>query len=252
MKGTGRDASEKPPRVLVVSGEPLLSMVLLTLNHGLFERRSATTTDEAIAILRTWSPQVLIVDVDRDAGEGLALLGRDRDGSAPAIALSRRGDLKTKLEAFDRGAEDIVTVPFSPEELVARLFALLRRIYGGMSQFVPTIRIQELEIDILNRRVRAGSSELELTATEQALLYLLAAHPGGILTREQILQSIWGREAAESNVVDRHVRNLRVKLKNSWRRPRYIATVPGRGYRFLLAAGAPEGVRVRRPVTGSS
>jgi DNA-binding response OmpR family regulator len=96
------------------------------------------------------------------------------------------------------------------------------------------LRVGELEIDILNRRVRAGTSELHLTSLEQSLLYLLAANAGRLLTRDEILDHLWGVDyAAESNVVDRHVRNLRAKLQNDWRRPRYIATVPGRGYRFL-------------------
>jgi DNA-binding response OmpR family regulator len=84
--------------------------------------------------------------------------------------------------------------------------------------------------------VRSGSTELHLTSLEQSLLYLLAANAGRLVTREQILDNLWGVDyAAESNVVDRHVRNLRTKLHDDWRRPRFIATVPGRGYRFLPA-----------------
>ena len=96
------------------------------------------------------------------------------------------------------------------------------------------LRLGELEIDILNRRVRAGGHELHLTSLEQSLLYLLAANAGRLLTRDEILDHLWGVDyVAESNVVDRHVRNLRAKLQNDWHRPRYIASVPGRGYRFV-------------------
>jgi len=92
----------------------------------------------------------------------------------------------------------------------------------------------ELEIDILHRSVRAGSVELRLTALEQSLLYLLAANAGRVVTREEILDTLWGVDyVAESNVVDRQIRNLRARLQNDWREPRFIATVPGRGYRFL-------------------
>ena len=92
------------------------------------------------------------------------------------------------------------------------------------------LRLGELEIDILNRSVRAGGHELHLTSLEQSLLYLLAANAGRVLTRDEILDHLWGVDfVAESNVVDRHVRNLRAKLQNNWRRPRYIATVPGSG-----------------------
>ena len=96
------------------------------------------------------------------------------------------------------------------------------------------LRLGELEIDILNRSVRAGGHDLHLTALDQSLLYLLAANAGRVMSRDEILDHLWGVDfMAESNVVDRHVRNLRAKLQNNWRRPRYIATVPGRGYRFV-------------------
>ena len=110
------------------------------------------------------------------------------------------------------------------------------------------LRLGELEIDILHRRVRAGTSELHLTSLEQSLLYLLAANAGRLLTRDEILDHLWGVDyAAESNVVDRHVRNLRAKLQNDWRRPRYIATVPGRGYRFLPTAPADDAAPATAP-----
>jgi DNA-binding response OmpR family regulator len=99
------------------------------------------------------------------------------------------------------------------------------------------IRIGELEIDILLRRARVDGRDLRLTPLELSLLYLLAANAGRVMTRDEILDHVWGDDyAAGSNVVDRHVRNLRAKLRDDWRRPRYIVTVPGKGYRFILAA----------------
>ncbi len=103
--------------------------------------------------------------------------------------------------------------------------------------FSPVMRIGELEIDILHRRVRVEGHDLHLTPLELSLLYLLAANAGRVLTRDEILDDLWGSDySAESNVVDRQVRKLRAKLQDDWRRPRYIATVPGKGYRFVLAA----------------
>ena len=160
-------------------------------------------------------------------------------GRLPIIALTRRGDLKAKLAAFERGVDDILTVPFSPEEFVARVLAIMRRTYRDAVVFTPVLRLGDLEIDILNRRVRAGDTELHLTSLEQSLLYLLAANAGRLLTRDEILDHLWGADyVAESNVVDRHIRNLRVKLQNHSKRPRYIATVPGRGYRFVPTPAA--------------
>ena len=96
--------------------------------------------------------------------------------------------------------------------------------------FTPVIRFGELEIDMLHRRVRVDGQDLHLTPLELSLLYLLAANAGRVLTRDEILDHLWGG----SNVVDRQIRTLRAKLQDDWRRPRYIATVPGKGYRFVL------------------
>jgi DNA-binding response OmpR family regulator len=99
---------------------------------------------------------------------------------------------------------------------------------------MPVIRVGELEIDLLHRRARVEGRDLRLTGLELSLLWLLAASSGRVLTRDEILDQVWGADyAAGSNVVDRQVRTLRAKLGDDWRRPRYIATVPGRGYRFV-------------------
>ena len=91
-----------------------------------------------------------------------------------------------------------------------------------------------MEIDIVNRQVRAGDSVIHLSGIEQSLLYLLASRGGRVVTREEILDAVWGTDfVAESNIVDRHIRSLRIKLQNDYRHPRFIATVPGQGYRFI-------------------
>jgi two-component system alkaline phosphatase synthesis response regulator PhoP len=91
-----------------------------------------------------------------------------------------------------------------------------------------------MEIDILNRQVRAGHSVIHLSGIEQSVLYLLASRAGRVVTREEILDAIWGTDfIAESNIVDRHIRSLRIKLQNDYRRPRFIATIAGQGYRFI-------------------
>jgi len=230
---------EKPVRVLVLTEQRLLAeTVKLTLNHGVYLARDAKDLGAAMAIIEEWDPQLAVVDME--GGDQLVRrIGQaQRDGSprTPILALTRRGDLKTKLAAFDQGADDIMTVPISPEELLARVLVITRRSLGENVSLKPVLKLGELEIDILNRRVRVGSSELHLTALEQSLLYLLAANAGQILTRDEILDALWGVDfAAESNVVDRHIHSLRVKLQNGWRNPRFIATVPGEGYRFLPA-----------------
>ena len=230
-----------PARALLVIDQRVLAEVVKrALNHAHYGAQVVRTLEEAITALTEWKPHLVILDMDI---AGSAILDHLRattqpTSHLPVIALTRRGDLKTKLAAFERGVDDILTVPFSPEEFVARILAVMRRTYRGAVEFTPALRLGDLEIDILNRHVRAGGTELHLTSLEQSLLYLLAANAGRLLTRDEILDYVWGTDyVAKSNVVDRHIRNLRVKLQNHFRRPRYIATVPGRGYRFV-ATGA--------------
>jgi DNA-binding response OmpR family regulator len=233
-----RGPASAPARVLVLVDQPLVADVIaLTLNHGVYATRTARDVGEAAALLEDWRPHLAVVDMDI-GGDRLArrLVGGTEGGAAgtPVLALTRRGDLAAKLAAFELGVDDIMTVPFAPEELLARALAITRRSYGWQPPLDPVLRLGEIEIDILHRRVRAGTSEVHLTGLEQALLYLLAAHAGRVVTRDEILDGLWGTDyVSESNVVDRHVRNLRAKLQNDWRRPRFIETVPGRGYRFI-------------------
>ena len=226
-------------RALVLHDRPLVvDLIELTLNHGLFLVRPARNLAEAEAILTAWQPHLAVIDMDHD--DSTALLGRLGASNrltkrvTPALGLTRRGDLKTKLKAFDLGVDDILTMPFSPEELLARSIVITRRATGVGPPLVPTIRLGEMEIDILSREVRTGTSVIHLSGIEQSLLYLLASSGGRVVSRDEILDAIWGTDfVSESNIVDRHIRSLRIKLQNDYRHPRFIATVPGQGYRFI-------------------
>jgi DNA-binding response OmpR family regulator len=216
----------------------LVDLIELTLNHGLFVVKAAGDLVDAEAILDGWRPHIAVLDMEHDGSP--ALLEHLEDVQAltgsvmPVLGLTRRGDLPTKLRAFDLGVDDILTVPFSPEELLARCVVLARRATGSDRPILPSIAIGEIEIDIVKREVRAGTSVIHLSGIEQSLLYLLASCGGRVLTRDEILDAIWGTDfVAESNIVDRHIRTLRIKLQNDFRHPRFIATVPGRGYRFI-------------------
>jgi len=221
--------------VLLLDNRALAELVHLTLNHGVYTTRTVVTADQALAAIDEWQPHLVIFDADLGGQRIMQHIAASTTGGhLPTIALSRRGDLKTKLAAFEWGVDDILTIPFAPEELLARVVAVVRRSYSDAVTFTPVIRLGDLEIDILNRTVHVGSHEMHLTSLEQSLLYLLAANAGRVLTREEILDALWGVDyVAESNVVDRQIRNLRARLQNDWKRPRFIATVPGRGYRFL-------------------
>ena len=233
---------EQPLGVLVLVEKPLVAdVIMLTLNHGKFVPRLARDIPEAFEALDDWRPQLAVVDLDSVGDQVVRRIatgghpGRDR---IPVLALTRRGDLKTKLQAFGLGVDDVMTLPLSPEELLARVLVIIRRGLGAIVTLVPILKIGELEIDILNRRLLAGTAEIHLTGIELSLLYLLAANAGQIMTRDDIEDAVWGVDyLSESNVVDRQVRSLRAKLGDDCRNPRFIATVPGLGYRFVPAIG---------------
>jgi DNA-binding response OmpR family regulator len=226
-------------RALILHERPLVvDLIELTLNHGLFVVRGARTLAEAEAILAEWQPHMAVIDMDHDDSSDLLLrLGAShtmRRSDIPVLGLTRRGDLPTKLRAFDLGVDDILTMPFSPEELLARSIVITRRSSGIQRPIVPTIKLGEMEIDIVNREVRAGRSIVHLSSIEQSLLYLLASRGGQVVSREEILDAVWGTDfVAESNIVDRHIRSLRIKLQDDYRHPRFISTVPGEGYKFI-------------------
>jgi DNA-binding response OmpR family regulator len=231
-----RPAFSTPARVLVLQDiEVIAKVVQLTLNHGLYVTREAKHVAEAGCMVDEWQPHLAILDMDSGGAHVMRQLGGSTtEGTfVPALAMTRRGDLQAKLAAFEQGADDVISVPFSPEELLARMLVLTRRTYGRV-ELSSVIKVGDLEIDILRRQVKAGSQDLHLTGLEQSLLYLLAANAPRVLSRNDILDALWGVDySSSSNVVDQHVRNLRTKLGDTGPEPRFIATESGRGYRFI-------------------
>ncbi len=216
----------------------------MTMNHGLYERRIVTVIAQAKAAIEAWQPHLILVDLELHDGEDptdLIGLRRRLGARFPIIALSRRADMRTKLAAFELGVDDLLTVPFAPEELVARALAAIRRTQGVTVPFISSLKIGEIEIDLLDQQVIADGHQIPLTRTQRSLLYVLAAGSGMVMSRDQLLEYIFGDDAVliESNVIDRHVRDLRSKLGDDPYHPRYIETVAGAGYRFLGARSAP-------------
>src|SRR6266550_941588 len=163
MAATRNAVPDEARRALVLHDRAaVVDLIELTLNHGLFLVRAARDLGEAEGILVEWQPHMAVVDMDHDDSTLLLRrLGASSSMSAssiPVLGLTRRGDLPTKLKAFDLGVDDIVTMPFSPEELLARSIVITRRASGIDRPIVPTITIGEMEVDIVNREVRAGRS----------------------------------------------------------------------------------------------
>ena len=164
----------------------------------------------------------------------------------PILALTRRGDLKRKLEAFDQGVDDVLTVPFSPEELLARVVVITRRTYGVPRNRVGP-RLGEIEIDIVNRQVIAGGSVLHLTALDRASSTCSRRMPAASSRASEILDAVWGPDfIAESNIVDRHIRSLRAKLQNDFASRATSIPFPGR------LSIHPDRADARQPTNGTS
>ena len=227
-------------RALVFHDRPLVvDLISLTLNHGMFLVRAVPDIREAERVIALWRPHMAVVDMERvDALDVLRKLGASNaleSSKVPVLGLSSHSDLATKLRAFELGVDDILSTPFSPQELLARSIVIVRRASGGDWPIMPTIRSGDVEIDVLARQIRIGERVVALSGIEQSLLYVLAGSGGRVVSRDEILDAVWGTDfMSESNVVDSHIRALRNKLGDDYRRPRFIATVPGRGYRFVL------------------
>jgi DNA-binding response OmpR family regulator len=227
------------PTVLVVDDAP--DIVRLTrdyLEHAGFTVLSARDGQTALQLARTHRPDAIVLDLGLPGLDGLDV-ARDlrRTSSVPIIMLTARADETDKLVGLELGADDYVTKPFSPKELVARVRAVLRRAQMAQAPAERT-RVGDLDIDRSRMHVAVAGRRVELTATEFELLATLAGQPGRVFTRWQLLDAIHGVAfEAYERAIDAHVKNLRRKIEPDPRAPRYIETVFGVGYRLADPAG---------------
>ncbi len=220
------------PRVLVCDDETqILRALRVILRDAGFEALPASTAEEALDVAAVQSPEAAIVDLVLPDGDGVEVCRRLREWSQmPIIVLSAVGDEDAKVRALAAGADDYVTKPFGPRELVARLQANLRRTAPGPEDSV--ISADGLEIDLGRRVVTVQGDEVHLTPTEFDLLRQLARNRGRLMTHRELLAAVWGAGYAEDTAVLRaHIANLRRKIEPGGG-PRYIRTDPGVGYRF--------------------
>ena len=188
---------------------------------------------DALAMARSRRPDLIVLDLGLPRMDGLEVTKTLRKQSnVPIIMLTARVDESDKLVGLELGADDYVTKPFSPKELVARVRAVFRRI-NPQPDPSTVIRAGEVELDRLRMQVTAQNRRIEVTPTEFELLATLARQPGRVFTRGQLLDAIRGLEAESfDRAVDVHVKNLRRKLEPDPRNPRYVLTVYGVGYKF--------------------
>jgi two-component system KDP operon response regulator KdpE len=221
--------------ILVVDDEPQIARVLkTTLSGNGYATRTASDGDEALQIMKTWPPDLLITDLRMPNMDGLDLCRHVRASSQiPIIVLSVRGEERTKVEALDAGADDYVTKPFSAIELLARVRAALRRSTTNEEPTARSIEIGDFYIDLEGRNVQVRGKRVHLTPIEFDLLVYLAQRPGKVIRHRALLLAVWGNNSVEQPEYLRvFVGNLRKKIEASEGPPRYILTEPWVGYRF--------------------
>lgn len=219
--------------ILVVDDEPTIrDVVEQYLRRDGYETIAAGDGIEAVA--RAAEADLIVLDLMLPRLDGFEAFRQIRAGSSvPVIMLTARSEEVDKLVGLGLGADDYVTKPFSPRELVARVQAVLRRAQGGPHQPGDSILIDSLRINPRTRTVERSGTPIELTAREFDLLFFLAGSPGQVFTREQLLDQVWDYHfPGDTSTVTVHIRRLREKVEPDPVRPRYIKTVWGVGYKF--------------------
>lgn len=224
-------------RILVVEDEPSLAeVVCLYLKRAGFQVQVAADGKQAMAILEKQIPDFVILDLMLPEIDGLSLTRWLRDRSnVPIIMVTARREEIDRIAGLEMGADDYVVKPFSPQELVSRVRAVLRRTgreqTGAESE--RDLSLGDIHISPVSRTVTVRESQIELTAKEFDLLYLLARHPRQVFTREQLLERVWGgAEYIDPGTVTVHVRRLREKIERDPSSPVRLLTVWGVGYKF--------------------
>jgi len=220
--------------ILVVDDEPgIVRLVRDYLEHGGFTVLTASDGEAALRASRTIKPDLVVLDLGLPGLDGLDVTrALRREGPVPIIMLTARSEESDKLVGLELGADDYLTKPFSPKELVARVRAVLRRA-EGLDARPEVIRAGDVELDNTRLSVTVNGRAVDLTPTEFQLLATLARQPGRVFTRAQLLDAVHG-VAVESyeRAIDAHVKNLRRKVEPNPHAPRYLLTVFGVGYKF--------------------
>jgi DNA-binding response OmpR family regulator len=225
------------PTILVVDDEPQIAQIARDyLEHAGFGVLVAGDGAKALDLARSRHPNLIVLDLGLPAIGGLDVArALRRDSNVPIIILTARVEEADRLAGLEIGADDYVTKPFSPRELVARVKAVLRRSDVSASQG-DIFTVAGLTFDVPRLRLTRGAETVDLTGTEFQLLVTLARQPGRVFTRAQLLDAIHGLEVdAFERAIDTHIKNIRRKIEPDTRNPIYVLTVYGIGYKFADA-----------------
>lgn len=227
-------------RILIVEDEPNISEVVrLYLQREGYEVDTAANGGQALALFAQNAPQLVVLDLMLPDIPGEQVCEHIRASSrVPIIMLTAKTTEEAVLGGLAAGADDYITKPFSPRQLVARVNAVLRRANGDVLYQRMRFDNGRLDIDAPQRRVRVLGEDANLTPSEMDLLLALAAHPKRVLMREDLIRIAFGQDyQGFDRTVDSHIKNLRQKIESDPRHPRYIHTVRGTGYRFDPSGG---------------
>ncbi len=224
-------------RILVVEDEPSIAEVVsLYMKRAGYQVQIAVDGKQAMTIFERQTPDVVILDLMLPEVDGLSLTRWLRDRSdVPIIMVTARREEIDRIAGLEMGADDYVVKPFSPQELVSRVRAVLRRLGREQAEAGSdrSLSFEGLTIDPRSRVVTVKESEAELTAKEFDMLYLLARHPKQVFTRDQLLERVWGgAEYIDAGTVTVHVRRIREKIEAEPSKPQRLLTVWGVGYKF--------------------
>ena len=222
-------------KILLVEDEPSISEIAaLYLRRAGFKVKTITDGRAAIQSLEQELPDLLVLDLMLPGMDGLSITRWLRDRSeTPIIMLTARREESDRIAGLELGADDYVVKPFSPQELVSRVRAVLRRSRYHVNETDTAVHFTGLEINPITRLVKAQQKEVSLTAKEFDMLWLLAKHPRQVFTRAQLLEGVWGlTDFIDPGTVTVHISRLREKIEPNPSQPSHIQTVWGIGYKF--------------------
>ena len=225
----------KETKILIVEDEPSIAEVVdLYLRRAGYQTTIKSDGNDALTALEQGLPDLVILDIMLPSIDGLTILRWIRDRSeVPVIFITARREEVDRIAGLELGADDYVIKPFSPQELVSRVRAVLRRSQKEADKTESTITFKDLLIDPQTRLVTISDQEINLTSKEFDLLWLLASHPRQVFSREQLLEKIWGiTEYIDPSTVTVHLRRLREKIEKDSSQPSHLVTVWGIGYKF--------------------
>jgi DNA-binding response OmpR family regulator len=227
------DHEDMKPLILVVEDDPdIAAVVTKNLEAAGYTCLTARDGESALEMLLRQQPLLLVLDLGLPGIDGHEVMRRIRlTSNVPVLVLTARTGDADKVLGFELGADDYVTKPFSPQELVARVRAILRRTSGAAQE--SALQRGALLIDPARREVRLANRSVETTSLEFDLLFFMAARPGRVYSREALMQQVWGHDRiVDARSIDSIISRLRKKLEPDPDVPRYIETVWGAGYRF--------------------